>query len=121
MIETGVLIEWMAFGVGTVGTVLWALGVKWNDKPLEGWFWLASALLWIVFATLNGHQGLAARDLIGAALYVAGIWRAFATKPAAAVALPASPNPSCALCRGTGVHRLAGPGTSDCVCAGGDR
>lgn len=73
-------LEWTAFGVGTVGTVLWAVGYKWKGKPVEGWFWLVSALLWIAFAVRQGHSGLMARDLLGVALYVIGIFKVMRTK-----------------------------------------
>jgi hypothetical protein len=111
------VLEWAAFGIGTIGTVMWALGLKWNGKPIEGWFWLASALIWIVFAMVNDHNGLAARDLIGTVLYVVGIWKSFFHRPVTPASLnPSSPDPACVLCGGTGVHQLAGPGTSRCPC-----
>lgn len=81
MISFPTLLEWSAFLIGTVGTVLWAANVRWRGRPLEGWLWLASSILWIWFATLFGHGGLAARDLLGASLYIAGIWRAFRRPP----------------------------------------
>jgi hypothetical protein len=89
----GDLLEWSAFGVGTVGTVLWAAGYKWKGKPVEGWFWLVSALLWIGFAVIHNHNGLAARDLLGVVLYVYGIYTAMrgqGTVAAAPVVGPAS-------------------------------
>lgn len=66
-------LEWTAFCIGTAGTVLWAIGFKWRGHPIEGWLWLLSSLLWIWFAVVHTHSGLAARDLIGLSLYVAGI------------------------------------------------
>lgn len=69
-------LEWMAFGVGTLGTVLWALR---KAEMVVGLLWLTSGLLWIVFATSGGHSGLAARDLLGVVLYAVGVlntWKA---------------------------------------------
>ena len=66
-------LEWMAFSIGTIGTILWALGFKYKGRPLEGWFWLASSILWIWFSYINGHKGLASRDLLGLILYIIGI------------------------------------------------
>lgn len=109
----GELLEWSAFGIGTIGTVLWARGFKWNGRPVEGWFWLASALLWIWFAISHSHEGLAARDMLGVGLYLYGIVRA--TRPESAVAdVPHAK--MCQTCGGAGVHTRAGPGTSTCEC-----
>ena len=70
-------IEWAAFAVGTIGTIAWAIGIKYKGRAVEGWFWLASALLWIWFAVLSGHKALAARDILGVALYATGIVNSF--------------------------------------------
>lgn len=110
------VLEWSAFGLGTIGTALWALGIKWHGRPMEGWFWLVSALLWIAFAMLNGHHGLVARDLIGTALYAVGIWKAFFCKTSAASSSSVQYEQQCELCGGTGVHQLSGPGTTNCRC-----
>ena len=66
------IIEWSAFCIGTIGTIIWA--IKWRGGGIESWFWLASSLLWIVFAIQSSHSGLAFRDLIGVGLYTWGIW-----------------------------------------------
>ena len=79
------LLEWSAFSVGTIGTLFWAAGWKWRGRSVEGWFWLASALLWIWFAIINHHAGLAARDLLGVALYIVGIVKSFQAAPAPAI------------------------------------
>lgn len=71
------LIEWSALLIGTSGTIIWALRI-WVG--VEAWLWLASGLLWIVFAAANGHEGLAVRDVIGIILYVTGIVTSFRNK-----------------------------------------
>lgn len=112
------LLEWAAFLVGTIGTLVWAVGWKWHGRQIEGWFWLVSAMLWIVFAAINRHAGLAARDLIGVALYVMGIVKTFPqnqkleTKPVN----DRVPDPNCQVCKGSGVHQLYRPGSSVCSC-----
>ncbi len=64
-------IEWVALGVGTLGTVLWSLN---KSQFTVSILWLISSLLWIWFAQLNGHYGLTARDGLGVVMYLVGIW-----------------------------------------------
>lgn len=75
-----IFLEWSAFGIGTIGTLLWAFNFKLKGRSIEGWFWLISAIFWIWFAALNSHAGLAARDLLGVALYITGIVKSMKTK-----------------------------------------
>ena len=114
-------LEWAAFSIGTIGTICWALGYKWRGYPVEGWFWLLSALLWIWFALLSKHNGLAARDILGVALYCAGIYKSFQPRPKLMVYTPiqqtsTAPKKDCGFCGGTGVHQLDGPGSTICAC-----
>lgn len=109
------ILEWSAFAVGTVGTILWARGFKWNGKPVEGWFWLVSALLWIWFALINNHGGLAARDLLGVGLYLYGIALTFRSAPVEA--RKQAPISECPSCDGAGVHLQNGPGSTTCRCS----
>ena len=74
------LIEWGAFAVGTVGTLLWSLG---KNQLLVSVLWMFSAILWVVFAFYNGHYGLTARDLLGVILYAVGIRTYWLRKKAA--------------------------------------
>lgn len=66
-------IQWLAFGLGSVGSVLWAhngAGARYAAA-----FWLAASLLWLCFAKLSGLPGLAARDAISLATGLWGVWR----------------------------------------------
>jgi hypothetical protein len=116
------VLEWSAFALGTIGTIFWAAGFKWGGRSIEGWFWLGSSLLWILFASMNNHAGLAARDLLGVALYVFGIFKSFqpavttANVTVKAPAAPLEPIRNCPMCNGDGVHQLMGPGTTTCQC-----
>lgn len=74
------ILEWTAFAIGTLGTVLWAGGYTLRGRRIEGWLWLVSSLLWIWFAVVHTHNGLAARDLIGLSLYIAGIVKTYRSK-----------------------------------------
>lgn len=108
------VVEWAAFSVGTVGTVLWAIGYKWRGKPLEAYFWLASSFLWIWFAVSFSHHGLMLRDLIGVSLYFLAIYRIHTIKSERTV-FQQQPHP-CGVCGGAGTHTLSGPGVSSCSC-----
>ena len=47
--------------------------------------WLISSVIWISFAVMKGHYGLAARDVLGALLCVVGMvreWREREKEPA---------------------------------------
>jgi hypothetical protein len=55
-------IEWVAVAAGTAGTVLWAQG---RNQLAVSALWLTSSVLWVVFARINGHAGLAVRDTFG--------------------------------------------------------
>lgn len=116
------LIEWSAFFVGTVGTIFWATDRKWRGRKVEGWLWLLSALLWIWFAFNDRKYGLAARDLLGAGLYIMGIIKVFQDKaaivpvPVAVIEQPVAHGGDCHICNGSGVHQLAGPGSAICAC-----
>ncbi len=64
------VIEWSALGFGTLGTFMWATN---KNQLAVSLLWMASAILWIVFAYNNGHYGLTARDVIGLLMYGMGI------------------------------------------------
>ena len=66
------IVEWSAFFIGALGTVLWAVNnqySKWSSI-----FWLLSGLLWIRYAVLSGEDALLWRDCIGLAIYAYGIY-----------------------------------------------
>jgi hypothetical protein len=67
------LIQWLAFGIGAFGSLLWAHNGRWSKYA--GLFWLAGSLLWIWFAHLSGMPGLAARDAIAVLTTAWGTWR----------------------------------------------
>ena len=67
------LIQWLAFGLGTAGSILWAHNGPWSKYAAA--FWLAASLLWIGFARMSGHPGLVARDLVGIVTTLWGAWR----------------------------------------------
>ena len=58
-------IEWMAFGIGLLGAIAWAVEYKYNGRSIEGFLFILSALLWIWFAVSSSLIGLAARDYLG--------------------------------------------------------
>lgn len=66
-----VILEYSALTIGTIGTLLWALG---KNQLIVSILWMTSALLWIAFALLHQHYGLTLRDLIGVILYSVGIY-----------------------------------------------
>ena len=70
------LIQWLAFSLGTTGSLLWAHNGPWSKYA--GVFWLGASLLWICFARLSGMPGLVARDMVGLGVTVWGIWRGMA-------------------------------------------
>lgn len=123
-LEIKMIVEYTALGIGTLGTGLWAL----NKSQLGvSVLWLASAVLWIVFAQMNGHVGLAVRDVIGLCLYVIAIRTYLKLRPVSgkrSVTRPATvelstyqdPDPNCPICKGRGTHQLRGPGTTGCGC-----
>lgn len=82
-----IALEWGAFILGTIGTVCWAKGATYKNKPIEGWFWLFSGLLWIIFALSQKHFGLALRDVLGVILYIFGIIRSFRENTGASAAI----------------------------------
>lgn len=67
------VIQWSAFVVGTVGSILWAHNGAW--AKYAGAFWLVASLLWVWFARLSGVPGLAARDLVSILTALWGAWR----------------------------------------------
>ncbi|HTY98290.1 MAG TPA: hypothetical protein VMB75_00535 [Rhodocyclaceae bacterium] len=67
------LIQWLAFGLGTAGSILWASNGPWSKYAAA--FWLAASLLWVWFARQSGHPGLMARDLISIVTALWGAWR----------------------------------------------
>jgi hypothetical protein len=67
------LLQWLAFGFGTVGSVLWAHNGPWSKFAAA--FWLAASLLWVWFARLSGHPGLVARDAVSILTALWGAWR----------------------------------------------
>jgi hypothetical protein len=116
-------LEWIAFFLGTVGTIFWATGRKFKGKSLEGWFWLASALVWIAFSIKESKYGLVARDLLGAMIYCWGIARAFRSDGAhrsdgaqAPGIVAQLPKKDCVDCCGSGVTGRQVPGVSRCSC-----
>jgi hypothetical protein len=66
-------IQWLAFAVGTVGTLLWACRGPWSKYAAA--FWIAASLLWIWFDRLSGLAGPAARDLVSIFITLWGAWR----------------------------------------------
>ncbi len=66
-------LDWLALAVGTVGTVLWAHNGR--SARYAALWWLASSLLWMVFAWAKGLPALGVRDLISVVLYLYGGWR----------------------------------------------
>ena len=60
MLISSVALQWVAFGAGAAGTALWATKKTWRGYPLEGYFWIASGVLWSSFALSNGYGGLVA-------------------------------------------------------------
>lgn len=64
------ILEYSALTIGTIGTLLWALG---KNQFLVSILWMVSALLWIAFSLLHQHYGLTIRDVIGVTLYSVGI------------------------------------------------
>ena len=65
--------DWIALLIGTIGTALWAHNGK--SARLAAPLWLASSLIWMVYAYINGLSALGARDFISVSLYGYGIWR----------------------------------------------
>jgi hypothetical protein len=117
------IVEWSAFCLGAVGTVLWAIEYRHHGKAVEGWFWLLSSLLWIVFAIYYSHKGLAMRDLVGVCLCIFGLKKTLFEKGTLGKSAPAvgrvshvSPAPAGPTCNDTGTHQLSGPGTTTCAC-----
>lgn len=121
-----IALEWTALGIGTAGTILWSLG---KNQLAVSLLWMVSSLLWIAFALTNDHYGLTARDVLGLVLYGIGIrtyWleqRATVTgksgdeSPRAQSSVTQrTPDPSCPVCHGAGVHTSSGPGTTTCAC-----
>lgn len=124
MIESK-LIEYLALTTGTFGTGLWALN---KNQLMVSILWLVSAVLWIVFAQLNGHVGLTVRDAIGVCIYLVGIRTYFkqqrtqqtiTERPSDGRTPRNRPDPDCLVCKGRGVHELAGPGATNCRCMQG--
>lgn len=66
-------LDWVALAIGAVGSFLWAHNGEWS-KHASVW-WLASSVLWIVFAWLNGMPALGVRDVLGIAAAVYGCYR----------------------------------------------
>lgn len=66
-------LQWLAFAVGTIGSLLWAHNGVWSKYAAA--FWLAASVLWVWYARLSGVPGLAARDLVGIGTAVWGAWR----------------------------------------------
>jgi len=118
-------LEWSAFTVGTIGTLFWAKGARFKDKPVEGWFWLISGILWIVFAVSKGHYGLALRDVLGVILYLIGLHRIYSAQNNSSLnnaelvvnLQHQRPSPICDICSGGGIHQLSGPGSTTCGCS----
>jgi hypothetical protein len=81
-------LDWLALALGTVGSFLWAQNGAWA-KYSTLW-WLASSLLWIVVSYIKGLPAVGARDMIGVALNLYGMWRWFG-RPATAVAVATKP------------------------------
>lgn len=74
------MIEWAAVGIGSLGTILWALG---KNQLVIALLWTISSLLWIAFAIAHGHAGLTLRDVISFGLSALGVrnyWLNRATK-----------------------------------------
>ena len=70
MLNLSNILEYSALIIGTLGTILWAMG---KSQILVSILWLVSALIWIGFSLLNGHDGLAIRDVFGVLMYSIGI------------------------------------------------
>lgn len=66
-------IDWLALALGTIGTVIWAHNGSWSRYAAV--LWLASSILWLIYAWLNGLPALGGRDAISIALYVYGGYR----------------------------------------------
>lgn len=66
-------LDWLALFIGTIGTVLWAHNGRWAKYAAV--YWLASSVVWMAFAWLQGLPALGVRDAISTALYVYGGWR----------------------------------------------
>lgn len=67
--------EWAALIIGTLGTILWSFG---KSQLTVSILWILSSMLWIVFAWVNGHYGLTARDTLSVIPYAIGVrtyWR----------------------------------------------
>ncbi len=67
---SSVSLDWLAFGLGTIGTVVW---ISDRFKGLEGAFWLLSGILWIFYAVQTHQDGFLLRHILGVALYAIGI------------------------------------------------
>ncbi len=66
-------LQWLAFAVGTIGSLLWAHNGTWSKYAAA--FWLAASVLWVWYAQLSGVPALAARDLVGIGIALWGVWR----------------------------------------------
>ena len=102
MLFSSEALQWVAFCAGAAGTALWATKKTWRGHPLEGYFWVASGVMWSSFALSNGYDGLAARELFSVSLCVAGIAKHFrrggSPHSRQAQLCSGSPEPSCVGC-----------------------
>jgi hypothetical protein len=66
-------LDWIALGVGAVGSLLWAHNGR-SARYAAVW-WLVSSLMWVVFAWHSGLPALGARDVLGVGSTLYGSYR----------------------------------------------
>lgn len=64
------MLSWIALGIGTLGTVGWAIGGRAGKIAAPLWFF--SSVLWIVFAWRSGVHAIGWRDALNIMLYIYG-------------------------------------------------
>lgn len=62
--------EWGALVLGLIGSGLWSMN---KARLAVALLWASSSLLWIVFAVMNGHDGLMLRDAVGFMICAMGV------------------------------------------------